>query len=81
MVVVDNRRFVDMTVYVVNGGERIRLGLAVGNSTTRLTIPLRIVRTSRELQFLADPIGSSRTGTSERLFVQAGDTVSLVIPP
>lgn len=78
---VDNRSFVDMTVYVINGGQRIRLGLAVGKSTTRLTIPLRIVRTSRELQFLADPIGSDRTATSERIYVQAGDTVTLMIPP
>jgi hypothetical protein len=78
---VDNRSFVDMAVYAVNGGQRVRLGLAVGKTTTTMTIPARLVGTSRELQFLADPIGSSRQAVSDRLYVRAGDRVTLMIPP
>ena len=78
---VDNRSFVDMTVYVLNGGQRIRLGLAVGKTTTQFTIPPRVLGLSRELQFIADPIGSDRAGVSDRLYVRAGDTVTLMIPP
>ena len=78
---VDNRSFTDMTVYIVNGGQRVRLGLAVGKTMTTLTIPARLLGSSRELQFLADPVGSDRTAVSDRLYVRAGDTVTLMIPP
>lgn len=78
---VDNQSFVDMTVYVLNGGQRVRLGLAVGKTMSAFTIPARIVGTGRELSFLADPIGSDRTGTSNQLYVRAGQRVTLMIPP
>ena len=78
---VDNRGFVDMAVYVVNGSQRIRIGLAVGKTTTTMTIPAYVVGASRDLQFLADPIGSDRAGVSDRLYVRAGDNVTLMIPP
>lgn len=78
---VDNQSFVDMTVYLINGGQRVRLGLAVGKTTSTFTIPARIVGSGRELSFLADPIGSDRTGTSNQLYVRAGERVTLMIPP
>lgn len=78
---VDNRGFTDMTIYIVNGGQRVRIGMAVGKTTTALTIPVRVLGSARELQFLADPIGSDRTSVTDRLFVRAGDQVTLVIPP
>ena len=77
---VDNRGFTDMTVYVVNGSQRVRLGTAIGLQKSTFTIP-RAVPTERELQFLADPIGSSRTSISQRLYVHQGDRVQLVISP
>lgn len=76
---VQNRGYADMTVYIVEGGSRIRLGLANGNSTTRLAIPQSVVGGGRELQFLADPIGSTRTSVSDRIMVLPGDVVTLTI--
>src|SRR5687768_2356936 len=81
VVEVDNRGFTDMNVYVVDGSQRLRLGLAVGLQKTVLTIPARAVGTARDLQFLADPIGSSRTAISQRLYVRQGDRVQLTIAP
>lgn len=78
---VDNQGFTDMTMYVLNGGQRIRLGLAVGKSATTFTIPASVVGSGRELQFLADPVGSSRAAISEQMYVRAGEAVHLVIPP
>lgn len=78
---VDNQGFTDMTMYVVNGGQRVRLGLATGKTTMSFTIPATVVGSGRELQFLADPVGSSRTAITEQMYVRAGETVSLVIPP
>ena len=76
---VDNRGFADMTVYVIDGGQRVRLGVAAGNSKTVMTIPAHMVSGARSLQFLADPIGSSRTAVSDTIYVQPGDTVTLLI--
>ena len=70
-----------MTVYVVEGSARRRLGLATGSSTTKMTIPASAVAGGRELQFLADPIGSDRTAISDRIYVRPGETVTLMIPP
>lgn len=78
---VDNRGFADMTVYVINAGQRIRLGTATGNSTTKLTIPPSVLTGARQLQFLADPIGGRRTAVSDQIYVSPGDQVTLTIPP
>ena len=78
---VQNQAFLDMTVYVIRGGQRVRLGQARGNGTTTLRIPESMLTGPTTLRFLADPIGSSRTPVSTEIVVNPGDTVSLVIPP
>jgi hypothetical protein len=77
---VDNRAFLDMTVYVLNGPQRVRLGIAGGKTVTELTIPAFLVRVPKPLRFLADPIGGGRTPLSEEIMVEPGDEVSLTIP-
>ena len=79
--VVQNRNFSDMTIYVLRGGQRIRLGLANGNRSTRFTIPANLIFGIATLQFLADPIGSNRTPVSHEIRVTEGDVVTLTIPP
>lgn len=78
---VENQAFNDMNIYVVQGGQRVRLGTATGNSTTRLIIPPNLLFGATELRFIADPIGGSRTPVSQAITVQAGDEVVLTIPP
>jgi hypothetical protein len=78
---VDNRGFTDMTIYVVTGAQRLRLGTATGLRKTDMTIPPRLVGTARELQFLADPLGSNQQAISQSLYVREGDRVTLVISP
>ena len=78
---VQNRNFSDMTIYVLRGGQRIRLGLANGNRETRFTIPANLIFGIATLQFLADPVGSSRTPVSQEIRVTEGDVVRLTIPP
>ncbi len=78
---VENQGFLDMTVYVLDGAQRQRLGIARGNATTTLTIPDRMVRGgSASLRFLCDPIGGSGLPVSETIVVEPGDVVELVIP-
>jgi len=80
--VVDNRGFADMTIYVIEGGStRRRIGTASGNSRTRIALPRTLVGNGRELQFLADPLGGTRTSVSQRIFVAPGDQVGMTIMP
>jgi hypothetical protein len=81
MLQVENRGFSDMVIYAVSGSQRIRLGLATGNSTRAFTIPPAVLRGGVTLRFLADPIGGSRTPVSEEMVVHPGDIVTLTIPP
>lgn len=78
---VDNRSMLDMTIYVLRGAERRRLGLVNALSTQTLRIPRVLVEGAGVLRFLADPVGSSRTPTSEEITVRHGDVVTLMIPP
>ena len=81
MLQVENQGFNDMVVYAVNGTQRIRLGLATGNSTKSFTIPAYLIRGAGTLRFLADPVGGSRAPVSEEIHVEPGDIVTLTIPP
>lgn len=79
---VENQAFSDMTVYVLDaGGSRRRIGTATGLSTTVLTIPQSVFGNGREVLFVVDPIGSSRTARTNRIYVTPGDQVRMVIPP
>lgn len=79
---VRNQAFADMTVYVVEStGARRRLGFAPGASTVVMRIPSTLIGMGREVHFVVDPIGSTRTAMSNRMFVSPGDTVMLTIPP
>lgn len=78
-----NQGFADMTIYVVSdAGQRIRLGLATGNSTQTFAIPRSMVNGgATPIRFLADPIGGTRSPVSDQLTVSPGDNVVLTIPP
>ena len=76
---IDNRGFPDMTIYAVNGGQRERLGLAMGHRKTTLTIPAWLIRGGTTLTFLCDPVGSPALPVTEQLGVYPGDVVSLII--
>lgn len=78
---VDNQGFNDMTVYVVNGGARTRLGTASGNRKTVLTIPAYLVSVTTFMRFLADPIGGNRMPVTEEIDVSPGDQLVMIINP
>lgn len=77
---VDNQATLDMTVYVMRGSERIRLGIATALRTTQLKIPPDLIFGATPLRFLADPIGANRLPVSDEITVSPGDTVSMTIP-
>lgn len=80
-VTVENQGFTDMTIYVISSGARMRLGLAVGNTTTKFKIPDYLVGGLTPLQFLADPVGGTRAPVSDQITVSPGEDVHLTISP
>lgn len=78
---VDNQAYLDMTIYVMRGAERVRLGLASGSSSSHFVIPADVMMSATTLRFVADPVGSSRASISEEVNVRPGDEVVMQIPP
>jgi hypothetical protein len=78
---VDNQSFVDMTIYVLRGSERIRLGTASAASKSQFVIPPDIAETAMALRFIADPVGSNRPSISEEINTRPGDEIVMQIPP
>ncbi len=78
---VRNQGFLDVNVYAVRGGQRVRLGTVTGNSAQVLRIPDYLLSGTTPLRFIADPIGSQRQPTSEEIMVSPGDEVTIYVPP
>lgn len=81
VIIVDNQGLLDMTIYVMRGAQRVRLGTATGLSKTRLTIPTSITNGVTSLRFIADPIGGTRNSVSEEITISEGEEIGLRIPP
>lgn len=80
-VTVDNQNFLDMTVYLIRGGQRIRLGLVPGLSKQILMVRPDVIGYGTELQFEVHPIGGRGNPISETISVKPGDVINLTIPP
>jgi sorbitol-specific phosphotransferase system component IIBC len=78
---VDNQRFTDMTLYVIEAGVRQRLGIAPGNTVSSFTIPRRVASGPILVRFIADPIGGKALPVTEDITVEAGDEVTMRIMP
>lgn len=76
---VDNQAFLDVSVYALRSGQRIRLGTVTGLSTRTFVIPRTLVG-GAAVSFQADFIGSRRAPVSEEMIIWAGDSVKLTIP-
>lgn len=77
---IENHNFLEMKIYLLRSGQRVRLGEVPGSGSRTFTIPSHMVFGITTLQFLADPIGSSRTPISQQIAVQPGDRLRLTIP-
>ena len=77
---VENHSYLDMTIYVLRGSQRFRLGIAPSATTKVFEIPEFLLFGPTTLRFLADPIGSTQTPVSQDIDVKPGDEVVLIIP-
>ncbi len=78
---VDNQNFADMNVFIVRGGQRLRLGMVPGLTTRILMVRPELIGYGTEVQFEVHPIGGRGNPLTETMSVRPGDVIQLTIPP
>ena len=76
---VENDNKLDMTIFVLRGGQRIRLGLVPSYTTRSFTLPDNVVANATSIRLLADPIGGRGNSVSEEFNVFRGQTIEMTI--
>jgi hypothetical protein len=76
---IQNQGFLDANVFVMRGGQRVRLGTVPGVSTRTFTIPRGVIFGGTTVRFVAEPIGSRASPTSHDITVFPGDNLRLVL--
>ncbi len=72
---VSSHHYLDVVIYVLHDGQRTRVGTATGSSSTRFSLPARLLGLGREIQLIGHPIGSPETITTETIVVQPGQHI------
>src|SRR5256886_6010240 len=80
-VTVDNQNFLDMNVFLIRGGQRIRLGTVPGLSSRILMVRPDLIGYGTELRFELHPIGGRSNPASATISVRPADVIQLTIPP
>lgn len=77
IVQVHNANWSAITVYLVRSGVPWRLGTVVTGRTERFRVPADFEHSSGRVQLLIDPLGSSRTYSTEPVVFDPGETIRL----
>src|ERR1051326_6255536 len=72
---VDNQNFLDMDVFLLRGGQRVRLCMLPGLSTRILVVRPELIGCGTEVQFELHPIGGRGNPLSETISVRPGDVI------
>ncbi|HEU5219753.1 MAG TPA: hypothetical protein VFU23_13930 [Gemmatimonadales bacterium] len=78
---VDNQSFNDMRIYVIQGGQRIRVGTATGKNVSTFKVPKSVISGFTTVRVEAVPIGANGHSISEEITVQPGEELELRITP
>ena len=79
-VMVSNQNWLDVDVYAVRGGSRLRIGQVTGSGSARLKIPANAI-VAGQVQLMADPIGSNERYVTEVMSVAPDQRVQLIVAP
>jgi hypothetical protein len=71
---VENRHWSDVTIYVLRGNARVRMGTVTSMNTVRFVFPAVLVGNVTDIRLMADPIGNDPY-VSEPVTVGPGDLV------
>jgi hypothetical protein len=76
MLKVSNYNWMDVVVYAVQGGVRVRLGQVTSMSTASFRLPSRMVGNSvQSMRLMVDPVGSTEGWQTEGISIHAGQQV------
>src|SRR2546426_12543854 len=78
---VDNQNFLDMNVFIIRGGQRIRLGTVPGLTSRILMVRPELIGYGTEVQFALHPIGGRANPLTETINRRPRDRLRLTIPP
>jgi len=76
---VSNQSWYNVRVYVVDSGRRQSLGSVPSYRTTTFEMPRDMVRSSGQIQMLADPVGSTEHYRSSPVLVGPGQVVKWTV--
>jgi hypothetical protein len=76
---VENQRLYDINVYLINSGQRIRLGRISAKRTARFTVPPGVVPRAREVEFMIESLSGGSPAVSQRLWIAPGELVKLIV--
>ena len=76
---VANYNWLDVNVYAVQGGTRVRLGSVTSMSSGTFQLPSRFLQQSTPVRLLVDPIGSTEGYMTDGIMVQGGQQVSFSV--
>ena len=73
---VKNHNWLDVTIYIVHGGQRTRVLTVVATSSASIVVPNHALRNSGgQIRLLAHAIGNPATFTSETIVARPGMTI------
>lgn len=76
---VENNNWDNMTVYVVRGSARHRLGMVTSMNAETFRIPAAFMSGTEAVRLVADPIGSSNTYVTPSVQVKPGEQIEFDI--
>lgn len=72
---VTNHNYLDVVVYVLHDGQRTRVGMVSGSSSTVFFLPTRLLGQGREIRLIGDAIGNDAYAVTDVLIVQRGQYI------
>jgi hypothetical protein len=75
-----NYNWLDVTIYVVRGGARSRLGIVNGQDSRTFLLPKALMPTGT-VRLMVDPIAASGRYVSDEITVSPGQVVELTVMP
>jgi hypothetical protein len=72
---VTNHNYLDVVIYVLQGGVSTRVGTVTGSSAADFVLRERLFGQGRVIQLLGDPIGSTDFARTETILVQRGQRI------
>lgn len=70
-----NNHYLDVTVYLLRGAERVRVGIVSGNSRQDFVLPGRLLGTAGQISLLGDVSTSNQVVRSTPVLVERGQFV------